>query len=300
MSFMSSVTVIPSHVSGEDLRTFGTLESYEDYIENQARDTRQLLEKYRAAKTHDPELSSAYKAAMKPIMVTTCWGEAQTTAQVAQILTKTNKPSVQYFYATHALDEVRHTQIEWRRIADLDLADSLDVPYEQTELFRFVNGLPTFLEIVYGQVCTLESYSAHVLFNSIIDLAKEHGDLATAYTYEHVMHDEVRHIGTGLRIVREAIEQSPDPEEAKFRILDLEEKLLPVAIRKLGRDSAIAQSLYDAGMIESKARFEVDGFHQYQIFRSKIGVLPPMRFTGPEMPEPAGNGQANGGPPLKA
>ena len=82
--------------------------------------------------------------------------------------------------------------------------------------------------------------------------------------------------------------EAPDPEEAKFRILDLEEKLLPVAIRKLGRDSAIAQSLYDAGMIESKQRFEVDGFRQYQIFRSKIGVLPPMRFVGPEMPpEPA-------------
>lgn len=281
MSFTSSVTVIPSHVSGEALRTFGTLASYEEYIEHQARDTRELLEKYRAAKVHDPTLSAEYKAAMKPIMVTTCWGEAQTTSQVAQILTKTNTPAVQYFYATHALDEVRHTQVEWRRIADLDLADSLDVPYEQTELFRFVNGLPTFLEIVYGQVCTLESYSAHVLFNSIIDLAKKHGDLATAYTYEHVMRDEVRHIGTGLRMVRDAIESAPDPEEAKFRILDLEEKLLPIAIRKLGRDSAIAQSLYDAGMIESKARFEVDGFRQYQIFRSKIGVLPPMRFKGP-------------------
>jgi hypothetical protein len=99
------------------------------------------------------------------------------------------------------------------------------------------------------------------------------------------MHDEVRHIGTGLRIVRDAIESAPDPEEAKFRILDLEEKLLPIAIRKLGRDSPIAQSLYDAGMIESKARFEVDGFRQYQIFRSKIGILPEMRFRGPELSE---------------
>ena len=281
MSFTSGVNVIPAHVPAEDLKTFGTLESYEEYIENQARDTRALLEKYRAAKIHDPSLSKEYRAAMKPIMVTTCWGEAQTASQVAQIMVKTNKPSVQYFYTTHAIDETRHTQIEFRRIRDLDLADSLDVPYEQTELFRFVNGLPTFLEIVYGQVCTLEAYSAHVLFNSIIDLAKAAGDLATAVTYEHVMHDEVRHIGTGLRLVREAIETAPDPEEAKFRILDLEEKLLPITIRKLGRDSVIAQSLYDAGLIESKAKFEQDGWRQFLIFRSKIGVLPPMRYDGP-------------------
>jgi hypothetical protein len=40
-------------------------------------------------------------------------------------------------------------------------------------------------------------------------------------------------------------------------------------------------------MIESKQRFEVDGFRQYQIFRSKIGILPPMRFVGPEMPDTA-------------
>jgi hypothetical protein len=283
MSFVNSVTVIPAHIPGEQLKTFGTLESYEEYIANQARDTTQLLEKYRAAKTHDPELSADYRAAMKPIMVTTCWGEAQTASQVAQIVTKTNRPSVQYFYATHMLDEVRHTQVEWRRIEDLQLATSLDVPYEQTELFRFVNGLPTFLEVLYGQVCTLESYSAHVLFNSIIDLAKKHGDLATAYTYEHVMHDEVRHISMGLRLVEEAIDDAPDPEEAKFRILDLEEKLLPIVIRKLGRESAIAQSLYDAGMIESKSRFEEDGFRQYRIFRSKIKNLPPMRFAGPDL-----------------
>jgi len=230
---------------------------------------------------HDPELSTEYRNAMRPIMVTTCWGEAQTAAQVAQIIGKTNRPSVQYFYTTHAIDETRHTQIEWRRIRDLDLADSLDVPYEQTELFRFVNGLPTFLEIVFGQVCTLEAYSAHVLFNSIADLARKYGDLATAVTYDHVMHDEVRHIATGLRLVDEAIETADDPEEAKFRILDLEERLLPIAIRKLGRDSAIAGSLYEAGMIESRARFEEDGFRQYCVFRAKIKNLPPMRFKGP-------------------
>jgi hypothetical protein len=282
VSFVNNVTVVPAHIPGAELRTFGTLESYEEYIENQARDTRRLLEKYRAAKVHDPTLSRAYRAAMRPIMVTTCWGEAQTAAQVAQIMTKTNRPSVQYFYMTHGLDETRHTQIEWRRIRDLDLADSLEVPFEQTELFRYVNGLPTFLEIVYGQVCTLEAYSAHVLFNSIIDLAKQHGDLATAVTYEHVMHDEVRHISTGLRLVEEAIETAPDPQEAIFRILDLEERLLPIVIRKLGRDSAIASSLYEAGMIESKTRFEEDGFRQFSIFRSKIRNLPPMRFKGPE------------------
>ena len=281
MSFVNTTCVLPAHIPGEELQTFGTLASYEDYIENQHRDTQQLLAKYRASKVHDPQLSAEYRNAMRPIMVTTCWGEAQTAAQVAQILSKTNRPSVQYFYATHALDEVRHTQIEWRRIRDLDLAESLDVPKEQTELFRFVNGLPTFLEILYGQVCTLEAYSAHVLFNSIIDLAKKSGDLATAYTYEHVMHDEVRHIGAGLRLVREAIETAPDPDEAKFRILDLEDKLLPIVIRKLGRDSPIAQSLHDAGLIESRARFEQDGFAQYQIFRSKIGLLPEMRFTLP-------------------
>jgi hypothetical protein len=282
MSFANPVVVIPSHVPAAELRTFGTLDSYEDYIEHQYRDSKALLEKYREHKTHDPELSSAYRAAMKPIMLTTCWGEAQTTGQVAQIITKTNSPSIQYFYATHALDEVRHTQIEWRRIRDLDLADSLDVPYEQTELFRFVNGLPSFVELVYGQVCTLEAYSAHVLFNSIADLARKFGDLATAYTYEYVMHDEVRHIGTGLRIVKEAIDASPDPEEAGFRILDLEERLLPITIRKLGRDSAIAASLYEAGMIADKRAFEFDGFRQYLIFRAKIPNLPPMRYKGPE------------------
>ena len=169
MSFMNSVTVIPKHIPEEELKTFGSLESYEEYIEHQYRDTKSLLEKYREHKTHDPELSAEYRNAMRPIMLTTCWGEAQTTAQVAQIITKTNRPNIQYFYATHALDEVRHTQIEWRRIRDLDLADALDVPYEQTELFRFVNGLPSFVEIVYGQVCTLEAYSAHVLFNSIAE-----------------------------------------------------------------------------------------------------------------------------------
>ncbi|HEY0614174.1 MAG TPA: hypothetical protein VGC96_06020 [Candidatus Elarobacter sp.] len=282
MSFVNPVTVIPKHVPGEELRTFGTLESYEQYIEHQYRDTKALLEKYREHKTHDPELSREYRDAMRPIMLTTCWGEAQTTAQVAQIITKTNRPNIQYFYATHALDEVRHTQIEWRRIRDLDLADSLEVPYEQTELFRFVNGLPTFVEIVYGQVCTLEAYSAHVLFNSIADLAKKYGDLATAYTYEYVMHDEVRHIGTGLRVVREAIETAPDPEEAVFRILDLEERLLPITIRKLGRDSAIAGSLYEAGMIADKRTFELDGFRQYLLFRAKIANLPPMRYKGPD------------------
>jgi hypothetical protein len=281
MSFMNPVTVIPAHVPGEELRTFGTLASYEEYIANQARDSQQLLEKYRAGKVHDATLSAEYKAAMRPIMLTTCWGEAQTAAQVAQIMTKTNRPSVQYFYTTHALDETRHTQIQWRRIRDLDLADSLDVPFEQTELFRFVNALPSFVEIVYGQVCTLEAYSAHVLFNSIADLARKHGDLASAATYEHVMHDEVRHISVGLQLVEEAIDTAPDPEEAKFRILDLEERLLPITIRKLGRDSPIAQSLYDAGMIESKTRFEEDGFRQYKLFRAKIKNLPPMRFVGP-------------------
>jgi hypothetical protein len=289
MSYMSPVNVIPAHVPGEELRTFGTLESYEAYILNQARDTQQLLEKYRAAKVHDPQLSREYRDAMRPIMVTTCWGEAQTASQVAQIITKTNRPSVQYFYTTHAIDETRHTQIEWRRIRDLDLADSLDVPYEQTELFRFVNSLPSFLEIVYGQVCTLEAYSAHVLFNSIADLAKKHGDLATAVTYEHVMHDEVRHISMGLQLVDEAIATAPDPEEAKFRILDLEARLLPITIRKLGRDSTIAKSLYEAGMIESRARFEEDGWRQFQIFRAKIKNLPPMRFVGPvPLGQPAG------------
>ena len=282
MSYVNSVSVIPKHIPGVELQTFGTLESYEEYIEHQYRDTKALLEKYRQHKTHDPELSKEYRDAMRPIMLTTCWGEAQTTSQVAQIITKTNRPTIQYFYATHALDEVRHTQIEWRRVRDLDLADSLDVPYEQTELFRFVNGLPTFVEIVYGQVCTLESYSAHVLFNSIIDLAKQYGDLATAVTYEYVMHDEVRHIGTGLKIVKEAIDASPDPEEAAFRILDLEEKLLPITIRKLGRESAIAGSLYEAGMIADKRQFELDGFRQYLIFRSKIPNLPPMRYPGPD------------------
>ena len=282
MSYLSPVNVIPSHIPGEELKTFGTLESYEEYIQNQARDTQVLLEKYRAAKVHDPELPKEYREAMRPIMVTTCWGEAQTASQVAQILVKTNRPSVQYFYTTHAIDETRHTQIEWRRIRDLDLAESLDVPYEQTELFRFVNGLPTFLEIVYGQVCTLEAYSAHVLFNSIIDLAKNSGDLATAVTYEHVMHDEVRHIGTGLRLVSEAIASAPDPEEARFRILDLEERLLPITIRKLGRESQIAKSLFDYGLIKSKSKFEEDGWRQFQIFRSKIIGLPPMRYKGPE------------------
>jgi hypothetical protein len=241
-----------------------------------------LLEKYREHKTHDPELSAEYRAAMRPIMLTTCWGEAQTTGQVAQIITKTNSPTIQYFYATHALDEVRHTQIEWRRIRDLDLADALEVPYEQTELFRFVNGLPSFVELVYGQVCTLEAYSAHVLFNSIADLARKFGDLATAYTYEYVMHDEVRHIGTGLQIVKEAIDASPDPEEAAFRILDLEERLLPITIRKLGRDSPIAASLYEAGMVADKRAFEFDGFRQYLLFRAKIPNLPPMRYRGPD------------------
>jgi hypothetical protein len=282
MSFVNSVSVIPKHIPGAELQTFGTLESYEEYIEHQYRNSKALLEKYRQHKTHDPELSKEYRDAMRPIMLTTCWGEAQTTSQVAQIITKTNRPTIQYFYATHALDEVRHTQIEWRRVRDLDLADSLDVPYEQTELFRFVNGLPTFVEIVYGQVCTLESYSAHVLFNSIIDLAKKYGELATAVTYEYVMHDEVRHIGTGLKIVKEAIDASPDPEEAAFRILDLEEKLLPITIRKLGRDSAIAASLYEAGMIADRRQFELDGFRQYLIFRSKIPNLPPMRYAGPD------------------
>src|ERR1700726_2710373 len=281
MSFANSVVVIPSHVPDEELRTFGTLESYEEYIEHQYRDTKALLEKYREHKTHDPELSAEYRAAMRPIMLTTCWGEAQTTGQVAQIITKTNDPSIQYFYATHALDEVRHTQIEWRRIRDLDLADAPEVPYEQTELFRFVNGLPSFVELVYGQVCTLEAYSAHVLFNSIADLARKNGVLATAVTYEHVMHDEVRHISLGLQLVDEAIATAPDPEEAQFRILDLEERLLPITIRKLGRDSTIAKSLFEAGMIESKARFEEDGWRQFQIFRAKIKNLPPMRFIGP-------------------
>ncbi len=283
MSFVSPLSVVPSHIPAEELKTFGTFESYEDYIENQARDTRKLLERYWAAKPHDPQLSAEYRNAMRPIMVTACWGEAQTAAQVAQIITKTNRPSVQYFYTTHAIDETRHTQIEWRRIRDLDLADSLDVPREQTELFRFVNGLPTFLEIVYGQVCTLEAYSAHVLFNSIIELAKQHGDLATAATYEHVMHDEVRHISTGLRLVDEAIAAEPDPEAAQFRLLDLEEKLLPIVIRKLGRESAIATSLHEAGMIESKTRFEEDGWRQFLIFRSKIKNLPSMRFRGPDL-----------------
>lgn len=282
MSFQSPVVVIPKHVPDAKLKTFGTLESYEAYIEHQYRDTKALLEKYREHKTHDPELPAAYRDAMRPIMLTTCWGEAQTTAQVAQIITKTNDPSVQYFYATHALDEVRHTQIEWRRIRDLDLADALDVPYEQTELFRFVNGLPSFIEMVYGQVCTLEAYSAHVLFNSIADLARKYGDLATAYTYEYVMHDEVRHIGTGLRIVKEAIDAAPDPQEAAFRILDLEERLLPITIRKLGRDSAIAASLYEAGMIADKRAFEFDGFRQYLLFRAKIPNLPAMRYRGPD------------------
>ncbi|MBV9440702.1 MAG: hypothetical protein JOZ24_11980 [Candidatus Eremiobacteraeota bacterium] len=282
MSFVSPVTVIPKHVESEELRTFGTLESYEAYIEHQYRDTKALLEKYRAHRTHDPELPAKYRDAMRPIMLTTCWGEAQTTAQVAQIITKTNRPAIQYFYATHALDEVRHTQIEWRRIRDLDLADALEVPYEQTELFRFVNGLPSFVEIVYGQVCTLEAYSAHVLFNSIADLARRFGDLATAVTYDYVMHDEVRHIATGLRVVEEAIASASDPEEARFRILDLEERLLPITIRKLGRDSAIAQSLHDAGMIADTRTFEFDGFRQYLIFRSKIAGLPPIRYRGPD------------------
>lgn len=282
MSTVNSNVVIPKHVPDAELRTFGTLESYEEYIEHQYRDTKALLEKYREHKVHDPRLSAEYRHAMRPIMVTTCWGEAQTTAQVAQIITKTDRPAIQYFYATHALDEVRHTQVEWRRIRDLDLAESLDVPYEQTELFRFVNGLPTFVEIVYGQVCTLEAYSAHVLFNSIIDLAKKHGDLATAVTYEHVMHDEVRHIATGLKIVREAIDASPDPEEAVFRILDLEEKLLPITIRKLGRDSAIAGSLYESGLIADKRAFELEGYRQYLVFRSKIPNLPPIRYKGPD------------------
>ena len=129
-------------------------------------------------------------------------------------------------------------------------------------------------------MCTLEAYSAHVLFNSIIDLARKSGDLATAVTYEYVMHDEVRHIGTGLRVVKEAIDTSPDPEEAQFRILDLEEKLLPITIRKLGRDSAIAHSLYESGLIADKRTFEFDGFRQYLIFRSKIPNLPPMRIPG--------------------
>jgi hypothetical protein len=40
-------------------------------------------------------------------------------------------------------------------------------------------------------------------------------------------------------------------------------------------------------MIESKARFEEDGFRQYRIFRSKIKNLPPMRFVGPDV-VPAG------------
>jgi len=51
-------------------------------------------------------------------------------------------------------------------------------------------------------------------------------------------------------------------------------------------------------MIESKARFEVDGFRQYQIFRSKIGVLPPMRFAGPRCRHRR-HGQANGNQPLR-
>ena len=101
------------------------------------------------------------------------------------------------------------------------------------------------------------------------------------------MHDEVRHIGTGLRVVREAIETAPDPEEAVFRILDLEERLLPITIRKLGRDSPIAQSLYEAGMIADKRTFEFDGFRQYLVFRSKIPNLPPMRYKGPDGWTPA-------------
>jgi hypothetical protein len=121
-----------------------------------------------------------------------------------------------------------------------------------------------------------------VLFNSIADLARKYGDLATAVTYEYVMHDEVRHIGTGLKVVKEAIDTAPDPEEAQFRILDLEERLLPITIRKLGRDSAIAQSLYEAGMIADKRTFEFDGFRQYLVFRSKIPNLPPMRYKGPD------------------
>src|ERR1700676_2768567 len=96
------------------------------------------------------------------------------------------------------------------------------------------------------------------------------------------MHDEVRHIGTGLRVVREAIETAPDPEEAVSRILDLEERLLPITIRKLGRAPPIAHSLYEAGMIADKRTFEFDGFRQYLVFRSKITNLPPMRYKGPD------------------
>ncbi|MGH7328773.1 MAG: hypothetical protein ACREJX_10545, partial [Polyangiaceae bacterium] len=128
------------------------------------------------------------------------------------------------------------------------------------------------------QVCSLEAYSAHVLFNSIIDLARKHGDLATVATYEHVMHDEVRHIGMGLHLVKEEIESASDPQEAIFRILDLEQKLLPIIIRKLGRDSLIAKSLFESGMIASPKRFEEDGFRQFKVFRSKIG-LPELQYN---------------------
>ncbi len=82
--------------------------------------------------------------------------------------------------------------------------------------------------------------------------------------------------------MKEAIETAPDPEEAQFRILDLEERLLPITIRKLGRDSPIASSLYEAGMIADKRAFEFDGFRQYLVFRSKIPNLPPMRYKGPD------------------
>ncbi|RMG54159.1 MAG: hypothetical protein D6723_05625 [Acidobacteria bacterium] len=263
--------VIPPVIPGEDLKTFGGLGSFEHYIEIQYRDTQQLLEKLeRGRRECDPHLSQEYKEAMRPIMVITCWGEAQTASQIAQILTKCNIPKVQYYLCTHALDETRHTQIEWRRITDLGLATELNVPREQTDLFRFVNSLPSYIEALYGQVCMLEGYSANVLFRAIADLAEKNGDLATAATYEHVMHDETRHISTGIKLVKEEIARDPDLNT--WRILELEPKILPILIRKLGRDSAIAKALYNAGLIEDRAAFEQRGFDLYMKIRQMVGL----------------------------
>lgn len=262
--------VIPSVIPGEDLKTFG-LGSFEHYIELQHRDTQQLLEKLeRGRRECDAKLSREYKEAMRPIMVITCWGEAQTASQIAQILTKCNIPKVQYYLCTHALDETRHTQIQWRRITDLGLATELNVPREQTDLFRFVNGLPSYIEVLYGQVCMLEGYSGNVLFGSMVELAEKNGDLATAATYEHVMHDETRHINTGIRLVKEEIARDPDLNT--WRILELEPKLLPILIRKLGRDSAIAKALYNGGLIQDRAEFEKKGFELYLNIRRIVGL----------------------------
>jgi len=273
--FMNPTNVLPAVIPGEEIKSWGTLGSFEKYIELQYRQTVRLEEAYQEAKKHDDKLSAEYKAAMTPLMVITCWGEAQTPANVAQLLLKTTRLSIHGYLASHINDEVRHVQIEFRRIKDLGLADRLEVPREQTDLFRFVNSLPSFLEVAYGQIVAMEGYSGHILFSSIQRIAERYGDVATAITYQHVNGDETRHIMAGVNLVKEALAE--DPDDGTWRILELEQKLLPILIRKLGRDSLIARTLYNGGLIEDPKKFEYEGFEHYKHLRELVG-LPELKY----------------------